>query len=337
MQRQRSKLIAMSVLGAALILLIAGLTVFAGGGRFGGGPPGRPSASATPSAQPTGTPRPSPSGEPSPPAEPAPNGPTDDAGDGVDAVPLANWPGVDSSIVVWDETDTLADAVSGSPDREPVGRDVVEVLSSADGSTVRLTWSDIPIDSRAMLTVRQDAGGVYHLRLVRPQPAGPTDNVGSERVLELHFNVAVPVEDVEVTLVDDLLPTKSIGLVQAGLTSSGGTGLVLAVWDETEGLSGASIDRVEGEPSVGPDTVLVENVDDDTLRLTFADPEAATYARISVRRGDDGRYQLRLVRERPQGATAPVALERVVLLDFLVSVPADDVDVEAIDTVADEA
>jgi len=51
---------------------------------------------------------------------------------------------------------------------------------------------------------------------------------------------------------------------------------------------------------------------------------------------DNGRYQLRLVREQPQGPTTPVALERVLVLDFLVAVSADNVDVEVIDGLANE-
>jgi hypothetical protein len=247
---------------------------------------------------------------------------------------LINLPGVDSSVVVWDESDSLADAWSGTPDRDgPVPHDVIEVARSVDESIVRLTWSDLPVASRAQLSIRHTSDGKYHVVLFRSAPAGPTDNVVSDRVLNLRFHVSVPVDDVVVELVEGLTPSAAVGLVQAGLTTSGGTGLSIAVWDETDGLAAASIDRVEGLPSVGPDTVLVVNDDADTLRLTFADPEVATYAKLSIRRADNGRVQLRLVRERPQGPTTP-ALERVLLLDFLVAVPADEVDVEVIDTMA---
>jgi hypothetical protein len=266
-----------------------------------------------------------------------PVGPNDDAGDGVDYVELINLPGVGSSVLVWDESDSLADAWSGTPDRDgPVARDVIEAAGSDDESTVRLTWSDLPIASRAQLSIRHTSDGKYHFVLFRPTQPGPTDNVVSDRVLNLKFHVSVPAEDVVVELVEGLAPSAGIGLVQAGLTTSGGTGLDIAVWDETDGLAAASIDRVEGAPSVGPGTVLVVNDDADTLRLTWADPEAATYAKLSIRMGDGGRYQLRLVRERPQGPTTPAALERVVVLDFLVAVPADGVDVEVIDALANQ-
>jgi hypothetical protein len=264
-----------------------------------------------------------------------PVGPADDAADGIDTVELINLPGVDSSVVVWDESDSLADAWSGTPDRDgPVPHDVIEVAGSVDESIIHLTWSDLPLASRAQLSIRITSDGKYQFTLFRSTPAGPTDNVVSDRVLNLKFHVAVPVDDVVVELVEGLAPSAAVGLVQTGLTTSGGTGLSIAVWDETDGLAAASIDRVEGLPSVGPDTVLIVNDDPDTLRLTFADPEAATDAKLAIRIADNGRYQFRLVRERPQGPTTPVALERVLLLDFLVAVPADEVDVEVIDTIA---
>jgi hypothetical protein len=262
--------------------------------------------------------------------------PSDDASDGIDTVELINLPGVDSSVVVWDETESLADAWSGKPDRDgPVPHDVIEVAGSVDDSIVHLTWSDLPVASRAQLSIRHTRDGKYHVVLFRSAPAGPTDNVVSDRVLNLKFHVSVPADDVVVELVEGLAPSAAVGVVQTGLATSDGTGLSIAVWDETDGLAAATIEGIAGRPSVGPDTVLVVNADADTLRLTFADPEVATYAKLSIRRAADGRVQLRLVRERPQGPTAPVALERVLLLDFLVAVPADEVDVEVIDTFAD--
>lgn len=317
-----------AVSATVMVAVVAIFAVFASGVLDTGSAPGKadaPSPSAAPTADPT-----------SPPGSPPPTGNADDAADGVDTVELANWPGVGSTVLVWDETDSLADARSGSPDREPVDGNVVETAVSADGSIVRLTWSDLPIASRAMLSVRQD-GGKYRIDLIRPRPQQPTDNVVSERVLELHFNVAISAEDVDVRLVENLSPSAGIGLVQSGLTGSDGTGLSVAVWDETDGLLAASIDRIDGDPSVGPDTVVVVNDDADRLRVIWADPEASTSARVSIRMADNGRYQLRLLRERPQAPTKPATLERVLVLEFGVAVPADDVDVEVIDAMADAA
>jgi hypothetical protein len=337
MNRTRSNRL-VAVAAGTVVLVVAAIMLFAGSGLLAAGPVADPSGSPKPSTspKPSGPPNPGPTDEPAPTLEP-PVAPEDDASDGVVSVPLANWPGVDSWVLVWDESDSLADAESGSPDRQPVPANVVETAGSADGSIVRLTWSDLPVDSKARLSIRRDADGTYKIRLVRLRPAGPSDNVASERVVELHFHASVPVDDVEVELVESLVPTDAIGLVQSGITGSDGTGLTIAVWDETEGLTGAGIDRVEGNPAVGPETVLVVNDDADRLRVTWADPEAATYAKLSIRMADNGRYQLRIVRERPQGPTAPAALERVVLLDFGVSVPADDVDVEVIDGIANGA
>jgi hypothetical protein len=323
------------ILASVAVAVAAALAVLASGVLGSAGAPPRPSTSAPSPSAPAPSPTSNPSGGPI--VDQPPVGPNDDAGDGVDYVELINLPGVDSSVVVWDESDSLADAWSGTPDRDgPVAHDVIEAAGSVDESTVRLTWSDLPIASRAQLSIRHTGDGKYHFVLFRPTQQAPTDNVVSDRVLNLKFHVSVPAEDVEVELVEGLAPSAGIGLVQAGLTTSGGTGLSVAVWDETDALAAATIDRVEGLPSVGPDTVLVVNDDADTLRLTWADPEAATYAKLSIRMADNGRYQLRLVRERPQGPTTPVALERVLVLDFLVAVPADDVDIEVIDAVANE-
>jgi hypothetical protein len=323
------------VLASIAVTVVAAFALIASGVLGSAGASPRPSTSPPSPNAPVPNPSSGPSGEPI--VDRPPVGPPDDAGDGVDTVDLINLPGVDSSVVVWDESDSLADAWSGTPDRDgPVAHDVIETATSVDESTVRLTWSDLPVASRAQLSIRHTSDGKYHFVLFRPTHPGPTDNVVSDRVLNLAFLVSVPAEDVVVELVEGLAPSAGIGLVQAGLTTSGGTGLTIAVWDETDGLAAASIDRVEGLPSVGPDTVLVVNDDDDTLRVTWADPEVATYAKLSIRLADNGRYQLRLVRERPQGPTTPVALERVLVLDFLAAVSADDLDVEVIDALANE-
>jgi hypothetical protein len=329
---------------ATLAVVLVSLVMLAASGVLGATPtpssslPPRASAPPTAPSSPSNPPSSPPVGQPpvdKPPVDKPPVGPNDDAADGVDVVELINWPGVDSSVVVWDETDTLADASSGRPDRHGrVAYDVVEAGGSVDGSTIRLTWSDLPIATRAQLSIRIDADGTYRLTLFRPRPA-ESDGVVSDRVLDLKFNVAVPAEDVDVQVVESLAPSAGVGLVQAGLTTSGGTGLSIAVWDETDGLAGATIDSVEGDAAVGPATVLVANDDEDTLRVTWADPEAATYAKLSIRMGEDGRYRLRIVREHPPAPTV-AALNREVLLDFHVAVPADDVDVQVLDAVANE-
>jgi hypothetical protein len=298
------------------------------------GPSGR---APTPSAPTPSVPTPAPSGDPSdgPVVDQPPVDPTDDAADGVDTVELINLPGVDSEVVVWDESDSLADAWSGIPDRDgPVARNVIAAAGSVDESMVQLTWSDLPIASRARLSIRHASDGTYHFVLFRPIHQGPADNVVSDRVLNLKFHASVPLEDVVVELVEELTPSAAIGFVQAGLTTSDGTGLSIAVWDESDELAAARIERVRGPSSVGPDTVLVVNDDDDTLRLTWSDPEVASDAKLSIRAADDGRYQLRLVRDYPHGPTTPVALDRVLVLDFLAAVSADDVDVEVIDATA---
>ena len=328
------------VLLSIAIAVVAAVALVTSGVLGSAGKTPSPSISPLPSAPGStpSAPAPKPSSTPTraPVVDRPPAGSSDDAADGVDTVQLINLPGVDSSVVVWDESDSLADAWSGIPDRDgPVARDAIEAAGSADSSIVRLTWSDVPVTSRARLSIRHTADGKYRFVLYRPTQQGPTDNVVSDRVLNLAFHVSVPAEDIVTELVEGLAPSAAVGLVQTGLATSDGTGLTIAVWDETEGLAKASIEGIDGRPSIGKKTAVV-NDDDDTLRLTWGDPEVATYAKLSIRMADNGRYQLRLVRERPQGPKTRPALERVVVLDFLVAVPADDVDIEVIDAMANE-
>jgi hypothetical protein len=283
-----------------------------------------------PSAVPTSNPVPS-----NPAVTPAPSGQPDDASDGVDVVRLTNWPGVESSVIVWDESDSLVDASSGAPDRDgPVPGDVIEAAGSVAHDALRLTWSDLPIASRAQLSIRHGADGKYRITLFRPHPQPPTDGVVSDRVLHLRFSVAVPIEDVEVKLVEGLAPPAGLGFVSSGLARSDGTGLSLAVWDETDSLAEARIEGSGGHATVAADEVRLVSVESDTLRVTWSDPEVAMYARLSIRVGEDGRLHLRLVREHPQGPTGPVAIDRVVTLVFHQVVVAEDIEVELLDSLA---
>ena len=139
------------ILASVAVAVVAALAVIATGVLGGAGASPRPSTSMPPPIAPVPSPSNNPSGGPI--VDQPPVGPSDDAGDGVDFVDLINLPGVDSSVVVWDESDNLADAWSGTPDRDgPVAHDVIEAAGSVDGSTIRLTWSDLPIASRAQLS-----------------------------------------------------------------------------------------------------------------------------------------------------------------------------------------
>jgi hypothetical protein len=331
---------------AIAVVLVAAAAVAAGTGLIAPRPAAQPSAS--PSSPPASRP---PSGGPATPASPTPSAPPasappatheptdpgppsndDDASDGVDVVDLVNLPGVASGVVVWDETDTLADASSGRPTPgHPVPAGTIRVEATGATDTIRLRWSDLPLDSTARLAIRIDPDGTYRMTLFRDRPAAPNDGVVSDRVLVLRFHVSVPVESVKIKLVEGLSPSAAIGYASAGLATSDGTGLSVAVWDETEGLGAVRIVDVDDKATVSDRKVRVVNRGPDTLRVTWADPEMAGDARLSVRMSSDGTYVLRLVRDRIQGTAQPVALDRVVDLAFLVAVDAADVRVELID------
>ena len=343
MRNLRSRGVAIPV--AIIVVLLAAAAVAAGSGILGRGVSSPPAPSRPPSSQPSSGPV-TPPGSPVPPSPSAPAKPTDptptpvppanddDASDGVDIVDLVNLPGVDSEVVVWDETDSLVDAVSGSPlpvAGLPVQADGIRVEATGSPDTIRVRWAELPVDGRARLAIRSAADGTYQLTLFRNIPAGPNDGVVSERILLLTFHTAVPVADVAAKVVVGLLPSASLDFESFGLASSDGTGLTVAVWDETEGLSAARIASMDRKATVGARQVRVVNVDSDTLRVTWADPRMAGSARISIRTTPDGTYVLRIVRDRLPGPSQPVALDRVVDLDFLVAVDAKNVRVELVD------
>jgi hypothetical protein len=321
---------------ASASVVVAFLAVFAllASGVLGAGKPGVrvpgspvPSAPAVPSAPP--------SDEPSDhPAPIAPSGPADDASDGIDKVNLANWPGVDSSVVVWDESDSLADASSGEPGRPgSVSYKEVKVVH-VDDDTLRLTWADLPIDNVVRVSIRRADDGTYLVRIVRPVPQQPNDGVVTDRVLVLDFGVAIPATDVAVTLIDNLEPSGTAGVFDVGLASSSGSGLHVLAWDETDGLKAAKIGSIDSVATVGINEVEVDNVDADTIRLTWTSLPIASEARLSIRMADDGTYEFRLVRLQPRVPADGTRIGRVLLLDFNVAVLAADVNVKLIDALA---
>lgn len=334
-----------AVSASVAIALVAVLALIAGGvlgrapnsaGPSASQPPSAPSAD--PSAKPTRNPATPPPSAPI--ATPAPSDPiatpqpepADDASDGVDEVDVFNWPGVRSTVVVWDETDSLADASSGRPGRPAsVAYDKVEI-DAVDDDTVRLTWSDLPIENRVRLSIRHDDIGKFLIRLVRPRAMPPSDGVVSDRVLVLDFNVAVPAEDVDVELVESVVPSNAVGIVGVGLATPNEAPSSVMVWDETDGLADAVTGNPDGGASVDHDDVALAQVDDDTVRLTWTALPAENEARLSIRMAEDGTYLFRLVRIQEHGPTDTMVTDRILILDFNVAIAADDIDVTLIDT-----
>ncbi len=160
-------------------------------------PTATPKPATTPKpAKPAVTPKPAKPAKPAvtpkpvPPAKPTPT-PPDDLPEGVEIVQLENPGGFDSSVAIWDETDSLAGASSSTPeDGATVGQNEIGI-EHIDDDTVRLTWLELPRDSKSRLSIRITDDGIFELVLFRTAPHGPTDDSSTDRSLILDFHVAV--------------------------------------------------------------------------------------------------------------------------------------------------
>jgi len=159
---------------------------------------------ATPSSEPSqapATPKPTTKPTPKPTATP-----TSEPGDGgTDAMPirvdLRNVTGADIRVDIVDGTGLLVDAESSRPgEGVSVDRLVVENL---DPRTLKLTWSDFPIDNALALYVDRTDDG-YRFLLIQPGPTGPTDAIALDRELILRFSEPISAGDVETFLQEGL-------------------------------------------------------------------------------------------------------------------------------------
>jgi hypothetical protein len=200
---------------AALAISLVAIVALGGAGGHPspdgpGGPGGNagvvvPPPSANPSAKPSDAPSPvpaspatpKPAAEPSTaPAKPRPTAkPTskpavDQSDGGVDAMPirvdLDNETGADVHVDIVDRTGSIVGAETGSPrEGASVESGTVEVVN-LDPRTLKLTWTDYPIDNALALYVDRVEDGLW-LILVQPDPTGPTDAIAFDRELVLRF------------------------------------------------------------------------------------------------------------------------------------------------------
>lgn len=149
-----------------------------------------PSPTAGPSASPILAPTPNPTTGPESPAP---------SGGGTDVIPITvalEYVGANVSVDVIDRSRTLVKAASGRPaEGASVDFDLVQV-ENVDPRTLRLTWTDFPIDNRLALYIDPQGVGLK-LLLVRPEPTGPSDSIAVDRVLELTFDHEVSSAKVE--------------------------------------------------------------------------------------------------------------------------------------------
>lgn len=154
---------------------------------------------ATSAPSPTPGPSASPSLAPTPDPTTGPESPAPSDG-GTDAIPitvaLENVTGAKVSVDVVDRSRTLVTATSGRPaEGASVDFDLVKV-ENVDPRTLRLTWTDYPIDNRLALYIDPQGVG-FRFLLIRPEPTGPSDSIAVDRILELTFDHEVSSAKVE--------------------------------------------------------------------------------------------------------------------------------------------
>jgi hypothetical protein len=150
-----------------------------------------PPASPVP---PPASPIPAPvSPEPAPTGVPAPNLHVD----------LESTSGQDVTIDILDRSGALVEATSGRPGEGVSFPSDAVVIDNIDSRTLRLGWSDFPIDNELRLFV-DPVGGGYRFLLVQPAPTGPADAMGEDRILELTFDRDISAAQVEAYLQEGL-------------------------------------------------------------------------------------------------------------------------------------
>jgi hypothetical protein len=161
---------------------------------------------ATPSSEPSQAPATAkPVATPKPPVKPVATPNPEPADGGTDAMPirvdLRNATAADIHVDIVDRTGLIVDAESGRPaDGVSTDRLVVENL---DPRTLKLTWSDYPIDNALALFVDRTDDG-YRFLLIQPAPTGTTDSIAFDRELILTFSEPISAGDVETFLQEGL-------------------------------------------------------------------------------------------------------------------------------------
>jgi hypothetical protein len=158
-----------------------------------------------PAASPSDPPAmPSPAPETPAPASPAPATPAPTEVAAADLrVDLQSTSGQDVYVDIVDRSGTIERAVTGRPaEGVSVGSGTLQV-ENLDARTVRLMWSDFPIDNQLRLFV--DPIGVgYRFLMIQPAPTGPADAMGEDRILDLTFDREVSAAEVETFIQEGL-------------------------------------------------------------------------------------------------------------------------------------
>jgi hypothetical protein len=187
---------AIGVATAAVIALVAFGGNGGGTGDQGGIVVPPPAASPSTPAAPTTKPTASPSSKPSP-----------TPGGGDDGTPIrvsiATVNHADVTVDIVDETSRIVDVRSG-PAIEGASVDYDRVsVENVDATTLRLTWTDYPMDSTLTLFVSQ-GDGRFRFVLVRPGPTETTDAMAFDRQLLVRFATPIDASEVDPFVQDGL-------------------------------------------------------------------------------------------------------------------------------------
>jgi len=200
---------------AAVTVSLVAIVAFGGfGGGNGSGnvvvpPPANPSAipsapavtpppTADPTAKPTPKPQPIPA-TPKPIKTPS-AAPTNMSGEPTPIkVHLATANDAAVSVTILDYTGRLVEAKSGTP-AEGVSVDTGTIdIENLNARTLKLTWSDYPIDNHLDLVIEWFDGKLQFM-LAQPAPTGDTDSIAMDRELILKFAQPVSAGQVESSL-----------------------------------------------------------------------------------------------------------------------------------------
>jgi hypothetical protein len=216
--RWRTTVFALGVALAGIVVIAA--IALGGRGNGGGNAVVVPPPSASPSADPIVTPEPSaapatpvPTAEPTDVPQDTPSDiPSEEPTDGgSDAMPLTvnleNATGADVRVDIVDHTGVLLEAVSGTPGDGVSVESYTLKVENVDAKTLKLTWSDYPIDNALALYIDEIPGG-YRFLLVQPDPTTTTDAIAFDRELVLSFSEPISASQVE-------------GFLQSGLDTPG--------------------------------------------------------------------------------------------------------------------
>lgn len=118
-------------------------------------------------------------------------------------VELESTSGQDVYVDIVDRAGTIERAVTGQPgEGVSVGSDTIEV-ENVDARTLRLSWSDFPIDNGLSLYV-DPVGTGYRFLMIQPAPTRPADAMAEDRILELQFDHEISAAEVEAFIQEGL-------------------------------------------------------------------------------------------------------------------------------------